>query len=119
VNSTSQGSRVRRRSSCLFYNLINLMLVSFFFRQATIIRGDGPGGFGEFVVKGLLLWVALGFFAAGVISSVLSCKGDKPEMKLRKLWIVPMILFLLSSLGLYEACSDGAGHCRHWQLFFP
>jgi uncharacterized membrane protein len=112
------GSPSRRVLRCLAYNLLNLLLVVIFFKEATIVRSDGPGGFGEVALKGLLSWCVLGLFAGGGYASVVACKGDAPVSKPARLWPASMVLLLFALLAVFDACSDGAGHCRNWQVVF-
>lgn len=108
----------RGKSACLFYNLGNALLLAVFLKEAFVIRSDGGAGFGEFVLKSLLALLALVFFAAGVGASwnAFVKRGSTAS------WVVcalsACLLMALAALGVWEACSDGAGHCREWQ-FFP
>ncbi|MGM9485460.1 hypothetical protein ACS5PN_30005 [Roseateles sp. NT4] len=103
---------------CVVYNLINLVLFATFFKEATIIRGDGPGGFGEAALKGLLLLNALAAFIAGVVSSVVAYRESWSGSRLWRPAVASLVLLLFAVLAVCEACSDGAGHCRHWQIFW-
>ncbi len=79
----------------LSYNLINLVLFAIFFKEATIIRSDGPGGFGEAALKGLLLLNALAALIASVVSSVIACKEGWSGSRRWRLVVAPLLLLLL------------------------
>jgi len=116
VNS-SAGNVRRKGALCVFYNLGNALLLCVFLKDAFVIRSDGGAGFGEFALKGLLAQLVLVLFIAGVGASWHAfVKRDR-----RASWMVCMLctclLATLAALGVWEACSDGAGHCRHWQVF--
>lgn len=81
-------------------------------------RDDGPSGFGEFVVKGALMWLAAGAFL--VVSLWRPHPPDgRPASVARRAsrWLASAVLSLCAGVLVADACSDGGGHCRHWQLY--
>jgi hypothetical protein len=115
MSSAASKARLRRLAG-LLYNLANALLLCVFLREAFLIRGDGGAGFGEFVLKGLLALIALAAFAAGAAGSW----GVLVRPAHRAPWamcvLCTCLLAALGALSVWEACSDGAGHCRHWRF---
>ena len=52
--------------ACFVYNLTNLSLLALIYRNGTIIRGDGPAGFAELIVKGFITYICFVFFVGGL-----------------------------------------------------
>ena len=102
---------------CLVYNLINAVLVAMVVRNTTIIRSDGPGGFGELIIKGLMTNICLALFIFGVVVSVKACRTDKAGSLIALCIFSSAVLLFFSGVAVVEACTDDGGHCRGWQLF--
>ena len=97
-------------SAFLFINAIFLAVV---LRQCTIIHGDGPGGFGELILKGLLAHISLACFACLAVS--LRQLSREATGKLAAFCVALTTTIILSSafaLALLDACTNEKGYCR-------
>ena len=104
--------------ACLIYNLFNLALLSLFLREALIVRADGPGGFGELILKLLMCHVALALLAMGLIASLKAYRAEKRSVWLTMACVVSTSILLgFSSIAVMEACIDDRGHCRAWHWY--
>lgn len=104
--------------ACLAYNLFNSALLSLFVREALIIRGDGPRGFGELILKLLMSHIALALLAMGLIASIKAFRADKGSGWLTIACVVSTSILLgFSSIAVMEACMDDRGHCRAWHWY--
>ena len=101
----------------ILYNLINTMSLILCFHLTTTIRSDGPSGFGEFILKILILKLSLTAFFAGIVLSINQFRAPRSRL----IYIIPSLLItiflaLTAALGIVEACSDSKGYCRDWQM---
>lgn len=103
--------------ACVVYNLINASLLALIYRNATVIRGDGPAGFSELIIKGFITHICLAFFVGGIIASIKIYRASKDRFRLKALCIVTFsVLLFFSAVAVVESCSDDAGHCREWRI---
>ncbi len=105
----------------LFYNLINILLFYIVFRGASVIYGDGPAGFGEVLVKGILETYSFFLFLGGLILSRLIYKSNSLKSKSGIFFIfiiilITMVLISISRLMIIDACSNSKGYCRNWTI---
>jgi hypothetical protein len=106
--------------ACLVYDLSNAALLILIIRCAGIIRGDGPGGFGEVIIKGIIANLSLLFAATGLLASVAFCRSKKSSLLLLLACILSTLaLVFFSAACVQDACSDGGGYCRHGHLSWP
>ncbi len=100
--------------------LLQGMLFGIWLQDAAIIRSDGPSGFGELFLKGLITMASL---PIGFISALGAGIIAKSQQTRRGWWlycVLATLWFLLFALvAIYDACADNGGYCRHWQLYFP
>lgn len=90
---------------CLVYNSINASLLTLIYRNATVIRGDGPAGFSEPIIKGFISYICLAFFVGGLIASIKIYRVSKDRFRLKALCIVTSSLLLFfSAVAVVEAC---------------
>ncbi len=114
----SRAKKPRALFSCLTYNLFNLAALSLFFREALIIRGDGPVGFGELILKLLMSQMALALLAMGLIASFKAYRADKFGWRsITACVMATSILVGFSAIAVAEACMDDRGHCRNWHWY--
>lgn len=114
----SRAKKPRGLFSCLTYNLFNLAALSLFFREALIIRGDGPGGFGELILKLLMSQMALALLAMGLIGSFKAYRADQFGWRsITACVMATSILVGFSAIAVAEACMDDRGHCRNWHWY--
>lgn len=103
--------------ACFVYNLTNLSLLALIYRNGTIIRGDGPAGFAELIVKGFITYICFVFFVGGLTASIKIYRVSKDSFRLKALCIATFsLLVFFSAIAVVEACSDDAGHCRQWHI---
>jgi hypothetical protein len=102
----------------LALTLLNLLMVAVIFRGSFIIYGDGPGGFGEVVVKQFLLLASLLMFAAATLlyRAALSAVGVQMTRFFFLGVAATSILMGVCWIFVYEACANDKGHCRNWKL---
>ena len=99
--------------------LINLTLFIVYTMDAFVIRGDGPNGFGEFVIKGIILLAGLIFLIASAVSLTVIESSESPRSfliviyKFSTFWLV-----LFAILAIFDACSDHGGYCRRDGIHF-
>jgi hypothetical protein len=106
--------------ACLVYDLSNAALLILIIRCARIIRGDGPGGFGEVIIKGIIANLSLLFVATGLVASVAFCHSKRNSLLLLLACILStLVLVFFSAACAQDACSDGEGHCRQGHLIWP
>lgn len=99
---------------------INAMFVATILRQCTIVHGDGPGGFGEVLVKGMLAQISLAAFICVLVSARSTLKNR--DRKRGVPWVSLLATATLAAifiLCLQDACSDQAGYCRSWRVELP
>ena len=98
--------------------VLNIVLVFIIFRETTIIRSDGPSGFGEAVLKSIVFFLSLIFiFINFIVKSIASYRGKpKPRMSVGDV-ITTLWAAFFAAISVVDACSDNTGYCRHWNLF--
>jgi len=104
----------------LNYNLINVFLVFIVYCGTSVIHGDGPVGFFEVIVNGLIQLFASSLFLYGLLLSILSYKNEKFYIFPIKVIavIITVILILISYPMINNACSNDKGYCRNWTIHF-
>lgn len=120
TSSTVNGRRRNPRAlvACLAYNLFNSALFSLFIREALMIRGDGPGGFGELILKLLMSHMALALLALGLIASFkVFCTEKRGWGSITACVVATLILIGFSAIAVAAACMDDRGHCRNWHRY--
>jgi len=84
-----------------------------------MIRGDGPGGFGEVIIKAFLSLSSGAILIASLISIAITCYSQKPQ----HFWagvstLTRVALIIFAAVAVQSACSDNGGYCRNWGLHF-
>lgn len=101
------------------YFIFNLSLLLVIFRGGVVINGDGPGGFGEIIIKGIILQTSIILFFVGLLSSVSIFRTEiinlKPNMTISI--VATFILILFCWIMVADACSNKYGYCRNWIIF--
>ncbi|GEM_PF-3086492 len=99
--------------------LLHFFLLSLFMREAFIVRSDGPGGWGEMVLKSLLLMVCWAVFLLSSTVLLVAAQRGKQAAAKQGIFIFASIwLALCAALAVVEACSDSRGYCQNWGWFF-
>ncbi|HBT97763.1 MAG TPA: hypothetical protein DEB25_09125 [Desulfobulbaceae bacterium] len=112
-----QQKQWKRIFCTLFYNLINMGLMLCIF-PVTVIRSDGPSGFGEMVLGNFFMLLSIAFFCIGMIISDIEYRAIKPRFLLRFVCsLMTIFLACFAVLGIITACSDEKGHCRKWDIY--
>ena len=116
-------SKKRKLIILLIYNTINIFLLFIISRGASVIYGDGPSGFGEVMVKGILELFSFFLFLGSLILTALIYKNKNLESKFNIFIIflitaITIILISISSLMISDACSNNKGYCRNWTIHF-
>jgi hypothetical protein len=83
-------------------------------KEATIIKGDGPGGFGEMIIKSAITLPTLALYFITLTLSLRSLRFNKFFI----FFIIATLWFIfLATLAIWDACSDDKGYCRNWILY--
>ncbi len=118
IMNVSSRKKLKKLIYCLAYNLFNTALLSLFLREALIIRGDGPVGFGELILKLLMSQMALALLAMGLIASFKAYRADQFGWRsITACVMATSILVGFSAIAVAEACMDDRGHCRDWHWY--
>ena len=97
--------------------VINALFLAIVLRQCSIVHGDGPGGFGEFILKGLLAHVSIASFGCLAFSLYRLSKETKGRIGVFFIALATStVLFLAFFISLIDACENGEGYCRQWTL---
>ena len=104
----------------LSYNLLNMFLLLIIFRGTSVIYGDGPAGFGEAIVKGIIELFSVPIFLSGLLVTVLGYKEKSLTSKVNIIVasIISILLILISSSMIHDACNNEKGYCRNWTIHF-
>lgn len=126
----SEPSTTDQRSSYSVFNwrkrvifpavriLINLVFFAIFIKEASIVRGDGPVGFGELALKGLAILITIPILLISIACSFFTSSNMKRRFILIIVYAITTIwLIFLAAIAVIDACSDKKGHCRDWSLF--
>jgi hypothetical protein len=117
ISAIQPSRKIGRIVLAFSYNLINAACLILCFHLALIIRSDGPSGFGEFIIKLLILKLSIACFFAGIALSILQCRDNKLRFfYLFMSSLITMLLTFFAALGVIEACDDSKGYCRNWQI---
>lgn len=104
----------------LAYNLLNALLLFLVILGSSVIHHDGPTGFSESLLKGILPWIASSLFIVAVIFSTVNMiedyHADAFEILCPTCVLITFVLLLLGGFMLAEACSNNQGYCRNWTL---
>tara|TARA_R100000322_G_scaffold166766_1_gene133712 strand:- start:28 stop:387 length:360 start_codon:yes stop_codon:yes gene_type:complete len=107
MDESDDENKQRSIFVCLIYNSINAFLLAPILRNTTVIRGDGPAGFGELITKGFIAYLCAAFFIGGLTASIKLWRGSKDSFRLKALSVVTSSLLLFfSAVAVFEACSD-------------
>jgi cell division protein FtsW (lipid II flippase) len=114
IQSFKQCARI---TFAISYNLINTASLILCIHLTTIIRSDGPSGFGELIIKAFILNLSLVFFCAGIILSFKQYRAVKKHLTyILTSFLIALLLAFFAVLGVIEACNNSKGYCRNWQL---
>ena len=99
----------------IIFLVINALFLAIVLRQCSIVHGDGPGGFGEFILKGLLAHVSIASF--GCLAFSLYRLSKKAKGRIGVFFIAlaaSTVLFLAFSLsGFYPDITDTSVKPHH------
>ena len=99
------------------YNLINVVGLILCVHLTTIIRSKGPSGFGELIIKSLILLLSFASFYLGIVLSVKQYRAAKLRFVYFFIcFLITILLAFFAVLGVIEACSDSKGYCRNWRI---
>ncbi|MSN96862.1 hypothetical protein F1B92_06745 [Campylobacter sp. FMV-PI01] len=110
----------------LFWTLFICNVLCFFmlliiFRQADVIKGDGPGGFFEGIIRIFIAIIILASFILMVLFSSIGyfryIKKQKGKMCLILSALLMLVIINCAFVMIYDACSDELGHCRQWKIY--
>lgn len=98
--------------------VFNIILLFVVFRDITIVRSDGPSGFGELAFKGTVFSLALIFLFINFIAKSIASYRGKPKPRMSAGDVISTLwLTFFAAISIVDACSDARGYCRHWSLF--
>lgn len=103
-----------------FYNTFNAFLLFIVLRGAFVIHGDGPVGFGEFIVKSFMLGISWFSFIVGFVSIRMINKEEGRNIGgyVFLCASVMVVLMLLCGVMVFDACANSQGYCRDWAIHF-
>ena len=94
------------------------MLLSLVLREVSIIRGDGPVGFSETMLKGIYGFLILIISLIGWISSVIFALRKMRNGTHNFLYIGAVVwLTFFAFISVMSACGDDGGYCQHWSIY--
>ncbi|UYK72822.1 hypothetical protein [Xanthomonas sacchari] len=86
-------------------------------RQVSVIHGDGPGGFGELLLKGLLAQVSILCFALLIVClRRVSRDVAAPRLSMFGVYLTTAVITFSFAVSLFDACADEKGYCRNWEI---
>lgn len=96
---------------------INALFLLVILRQCSVVHGDGPGGFGEILLKGLLAQVSILCFIL-LIASFRYLSRDVASTRLAIFGVCLTTAVLLFSflVSLFDACTNDKGFCKNWNI---
>ena len=98
---------------------INAHFLLVIFRQCSVVHGDGPGGLGEILIKGLLAQVSILCFILFIVSlRRLSIRVAGARLAIAGVCLTTAFILFSFMASLFDACSDGKGICRNWDIIF-
>jgi uncharacterized membrane protein len=99
-----------------FLVLSNALCVAVVLRQATVVHGDGPNGFGEILIKGFMALLSLGLYILMCINVWLFFRRPFHDYFPSAITAITCILMFFGYVSLDDACSDQQGYCRNWHM---
>jgi len=97
----------------LFFNALCVVVV---LRQATVVHGDGGGGFGEVIIKGFMACLSLVLYLSVCVSAWMFFRRPFDNGLLVATILLSCILIFFGYVSLYDACYDKEGYCREWRI---
>jgi hypothetical protein len=115
-----QRSKKLKSITLLFYNIFNAFLLYFILRGAFVVHGDGPGGFGEFIIKVFMLNISVLLFSTGFMSirSINKKEGKNIKTNIFLCTLATVVLMLFCGIMVIDACTNNQGYCRNWTIHF-
>ena len=104
----------------ILFILIDFLLLLILKHEFYIIRGDGPVGFEEMVVKALVFFFCLGLFILDfiILAVAIYKKKQGPFAIAIKAFIFAMLVFF-ALIVIELACSDDKGYCQNKRIVIP
>ena len=99
-----------------FLLFFNALCVAVVLRQATVVHGDGPNGFGEMLLKGTMAYLSLGLYLCLCVSTWLFFRRPFEDGLSTATVVLTCILTFFGYVSVYDACADKDGYCREWQI---
>ena len=108
----------QRSVTILLYNIFNAFLLYIVFHGAFVINADGPGGFGESIIKAFLFFISISIFILGLASTGVFNKPNNQHYKINYFLAIVATIILVFSSGVMiaDACSNDNGYCRNWSI---
>lgn len=98
---------------------INALFLLAVLRQCTVVHGDGPGGFGEVVIKGLLAQFSIIMFVFAAASAHAVSRCEKTAfLPFCAFMFSTLVLVAIFSFSIQDACSNNEGYCKQWRMDF-
>ncbi|MEC7120130.1 MAG: hypothetical protein VXW65_09550 [Pseudomonadota bacterium] len=97
----------------LFFNVLCVVVV---LRQATVVHGDGAGGFGEVIIKGFMASLSLVIYLSVCISAWMFFRRPFHDRLPTVTILLSCILIFFGYVSVYDACYDKEGYCREWRI---
>lgn len=119
ITHTEENIGRRRWIFCpTILSLLSFICFVIIMRDSTIIRSDGPSGFGEVAIKGLIMLTTIPAISANVVSAFVAFNvKNRRRIAICTYVMTSAWLVLLSTLSIFDACSDDKGLCRGWVLY--
>jgi hypothetical protein len=96
---------------------INVLSLCVVLRQCSVIHSDGPGGFGELIVKGMLAQVSILCFIFFIVSfRRLSKNAAGRRLATFGIYLTTSVLLFSFILSLVDACDNEKGFCKNWNV---
>ena len=118
TNPSDLSAQHRRVKLQRLRTIVNIVLLFIVLRDGNIIRNDGSNGFAEVAFKGAVIYLSIAFLFINYIAKKhAACRGKiKPPLTAGDV-ITTLWLAFFASICIIDACSDGKGYCRHWNIF--
>ena len=96
---------------------INALFLLVVLRQFSVVHGDGPGGFGELLLKGLLTQVSILCFVLLIVYlRRLSRDVAGTHLNIFGICLITAIIIFSFTVSLFDACTNEKGFCRNWNI---
>lgn len=112
-----------KRYGALLFLYVGLCLgmLLFIVRAGTTIHSDGPSGFGELMLKMLIIDASVLAFCVGAIMAgiVVYRRGVAAWAEVSACVGMAGWLLLMTGVMVMDVCTNDYGYCRNWTIFIP